>query len=99
MNIKMNEGKRQLIIKVWRGLSKSFASAKDIKIKLIKDDLEQLSKDLEQADISDGMFLLTQEQQDNFTHAYSYLGNRWKPQDYLTASEYVIYDEFQDKFF
>lgn len=99
MNIKINEEKRQIIIKAWRGLSNSFTSESDNMLQVIKGDLKQLIKELEQADISNGVFLLTQMQQDNFTHAYSYLGNRWKPQDFLTDEEFVIYDELEDKIF
>lgn len=99
MKIKMNEEKRQIIIKVWRGLSSSLIPRNDTSLQIIKRDIEQLIEDLEQTDLSDGVFLLSQIQQDNFTHAYAYLGNRWKPESFLTNAEFVIYDEFEDDIF
>lgn len=99
MNIKMNEGKRQIIIKAWRGLSDSLASGNDKTLEIIKHDIDQLIEDLEHTDLSDGVFYLTQIQQDNFTHAYSYLGNRWELQNFLTDAEFVIYDKFEDEIF
>jgi len=99
MNIRINEEIRRIIIKTWNNLSKALATSKDQNTQTIKDDIEQLTQHLERADISSGVIQFTQEQHDDFTHAYSYLGEGWKPQRGLNFAEFVVYNKFVDEFF
>jgi len=61
--------------------------------------MKSLADYISKAIIQKGLITFSEEQHDELTHAYSYLGKAWQPKTYLTDEEFVVYDKFENDFF